>query len=811
MRSFGPAWAVALVVAALVRVGPARAQGRLTAVGLPEVGPNQVAVLTADHLVWDRPHGTIHARGNVVLVLGTAILTAPTLVYDQATRIARFDDGVKIVDGPRTVTARHFQLHLGTPEAAAADVLLVVSDPHHHLHLTARSLVRDGPHHFRARDVDFTPCACRPGHAPSWSLTAKRASIAQGQGAWLFWPTLHIKGVPVLPLPVIYLPLGRRRTGLLAPGFGWSGRSGFHIEEPLYLTLGRSYDATLTIGYYGGVGAQSVIGTTGHRIRPGVRGLEERLEFRYAPFRRTRGRLVLDQLYDTQVEDYLHPTTSPVRGSRLRLRWLNHTRFDGGGFGHAGSGFDVRADMVSDAALVSDLAVRLARREVGYLKSAARLHATAGDHVGLEVGAVYLQDLRRQTMVVNGLSVKRPLFGSVAHGAPFTFQQLPTAHAVLMPVPLGLGLSLGGAFHAIWWQPTGAAFDDAGADGLLPGDLGYCVPGSPGCMSAGEGNGRLDPGEQGPVLHGRVAADLSRAFHLGDVVAGRVRLGLRGDAWLDPAVGGAPTRSAHRFYPLVDVRLHTGLTRRFGNLVHRITPFVAWRFVPKVIEAGPIPRLDAFDDAISPAGEDELEVGADTRLTTGGRDLVSARLVQAVDLRLGGVGETELRARFLHPAGHVLQGTIAWSWQRDVVTYGDLGVSFAGPNRARLTAHLIYVDPQGSIFIRGGLDELFAAGAVAPPPLADPRLGGVPISVLDLGVNAPFPGGWRARVGLAMDTSASPVARPPQPAVGISYTSPCHCWGFGVVAVWPSGQASPELAFSLNLAGLGSVKTSTNP
>ena len=803
--------AVALVAAALVHSVPVRAQARLDAVALPEVGPGQVALLSADLLTWDRTHQVVTATGEVRLVLGKAVLTAPVLVYDQGTRIVRFGHGVKIVDGARTVTAEHLRLHLGTPEAVADQVDLLVASPKRHLHLTAVRLARDGARHFQADQVAVTACACGGGHAPSWRLTAKHASIAQGQGAWLYWTMLEVKNVPVLPLPILYLPLGPRRSGLLAPGFGWSGRSGFHLDEPVYLTLGRSFDLTFTPGWYSGVGAGSVQGTSGRPVRPGVKGFTGALELRYAPWRRTRGRVALSGIYDTQVEDYLHPATSHARGLRLRLRWLDHSRFDRGGFGVAGSGFDANVDLVSDAAYISDLAVRLASRERGYLRSSARLHATAGDHLGLELGGVWLQDLRLPTMVVNGLSVKRPLFGSTAQGVPFIFQQLPTAHATLMPVPLGLGLFADGALHGIWWQPTGAAFDDAGADGLLPGDLGYCVPGSAGCDSAGEGNGRLDPGEQGPVLHGRLAADVSRPFHAGNVLAGRVRLGLRGDAWLDPAVGGAPTRSATRLYPLIDVRLHTGLTRRFGALVHRIEPFVAWRYVPRVLQAGPIPSLDAFDNAVFAAGLDQLEVGADSRLTWHGQAVVVARLVQAVDLAGGTVGQTELTAHLRHPDGHTLEGTLAWDWHREVVTYGLLQLVFKGPGGAAASARLLYVDPQGSQFLRAGLDELFATGAVPPPPLADARLGGVPVSVLDLGVNAPFPSGWRVRLALELDTSASKLVRAPQPAVGIAYASPCKCWGFGVTAVWPSGQVSPELAFSLSLAGLGSVSSSTNP
>ncbi len=101
--------AVALVAAALVHSVPVRAQARLDAVALPEVGPGQVALLSANLLTWDRTHQVVTATGEVRLVLGKAVLTAPVLVYDQGTRIVRFGHGVKIVDGARTVTAEHLE------------------------------------------------------------------------------------------------------------------------------------------------------------------------------------------------------------------------------------------------------------------------------------------------------------------------------------------------------------------------------------------------------------------------------------------------------------------------------------------------------------------------------------------------------------------------------------------------------------------------------------------------------------------------------------------------------------------------------
>ena len=55
--------------------------------------------------------------------------------------------------------------------------------------------------------------------------------------------------VPVLVVPWLYLPLGERQTGLLLPVLGSTGASGFTVAQPLFITLGRSADATVTAEY----------------------------------------------------------------------------------------------------------------------------------------------------------------------------------------------------------------------------------------------------------------------------------------------------------------------------------------------------------------------------------------------------------------------------------------------------------------------------------------------------------------------------------------------------------------------------------
>src|SRR3546814_9428409 len=59
--------------------------------------------------------------------------------------------------------------------------------------------------------------------------------------------SLRVGKVPVLYVPWFPFPIdNRRRTGLLYPGIGSSGRNGFDYRQPIYLNLAPNYDATIT-------------------------------------------------------------------------------------------------------------------------------------------------------------------------------------------------------------------------------------------------------------------------------------------------------------------------------------------------------------------------------------------------------------------------------------------------------------------------------------------------------------------------------------------------------------------------------------
>lgn len=90
--------------------------------------------------------------------------------------------------------------------------------------------------------VLVTVCDC-PGPDP-WSVAARHVELVPDEvvrfrGGWL-----RVLDRRVVPLPAGSIPL-ERRSGLLAPSAGFA-YDGLRVQAPIYVTLGRSADATFT-------------------------------------------------------------------------------------------------------------------------------------------------------------------------------------------------------------------------------------------------------------------------------------------------------------------------------------------------------------------------------------------------------------------------------------------------------------------------------------------------------------------------------------------------------------------------------------
>ena len=93
--------------------------------------------------------------------------------------------------------------------------------------------------------VEYTTC---PPGSEDWLMRGKSINIDTNTGVGTArGMKLQFKGVPILYSPYISFPIGdARKTGLLTPEIGSSGRSGNELRVPWYWNIAPNYDATFT-------------------------------------------------------------------------------------------------------------------------------------------------------------------------------------------------------------------------------------------------------------------------------------------------------------------------------------------------------------------------------------------------------------------------------------------------------------------------------------------------------------------------------------------------------------------------------------
>jgi LPS-assembly protein len=187
-----------------------------------------------------------------------------------------------------------------------------------------------------------TYTTCDPSQ-PVWKLSAPQIEVDNDEGFGTARnAVLRIGKVPVLWAPSFKFPIDdRRKTGLLFPQLGMSGRNGFDYTQPIYLNLAPNYDDTLMPRYMS------------------RRGLMLDNEFRYL-YNGGRGELL----------------TAYIPNDKLRDRDRGRVMFSG--YHNVDSHWQARANLawVSDERYVEDFANRLVGVTASNLQSTVGLYGT---------------------------------------------------------------------------------------------------------------------------------------------------------------------------------------------------------------------------------------------------------------------------------------------------------------------------------------------------------------------------------------------------------------------------------------------------
>jgi LPS-assembly protein len=672
--------------------------------------PGKTALLTADVVQSEAAAQVLKAEGNVVLRSGGLLLRTAQLEYDTRSRQASAEGTFLLLDGNVALLGREGMLFFDSEgpaaiedaelmEKRAADVPLLLEATNaaavralgrNTFALKAGHLERIGRGKFLAKELRLTTCDCKD-NAPDLSISASSGDVELGERAILWWPIIQVKDVPVLPLPALYLPLSGRRTGLLFPRFGKSAQSGLFVDQPLFLTLGPSWDFTATPGYRFGVEEKDA-------TRVGSRGPRAEGELRWAPALGTSGRMLFAVIDDLHHDVDQGKFLEQPRGARGELIVRHSTE--------AASGLGAHADvnLVSDGYYLGDGAVDLTQDTRPYLSSQANVH-WRDSHVLASAATGWYQDINA------ALASPWPAHELFGREAPVSFQR-PLALAVDVP-RLRIAGPLQGALEltALRYQP------------IAP--LGGSAPANMLSLS------RLDASPS-------VAVPL---FQDGPVHLEAYAMG-RGDlsSYSSVSSGGPPTRSLTRARAGTGVWLGTELSRVFnGTLRHVIEPRLELRALTDVSVSGDASLIDDWPqgntpltrpvqypvDEFDPLGDGGVQGVASltTRIARKGRgDLFRLELGQGYGLTSGQASDLWIR---LDATPGLVSGTV--SARHDVARHrltslsGRLrlddgrGNSFAlGYDRlarGRQDVPLQPAKPGGTDQMRAGLDELFGLSA----------------------------------------------------------------------------------------------------
>ncbi len=241
-------WRTAVAAAALIVAGRARAADQslnLLDIDKLRTSTGEVTVDAAT-ITYDQASNVITAHGAVKVTRGDMVLTADTVRVHRATQLAEAEGNVVLKDPQGTVTADAMTLNL-VEETGALDTGSVFLNKNHY-QLTGSHFEKLPGQSYRIDSGRFTTCLCAGGGAPSWSVRGERINVdLEGYGR-VEHGAFEVNGTPILYFPYGLFPVRRdRQSGLLFPRFGYSNRRGFQFEQPLYLAINKSMDATLAL------------------------------------------------------------------------------------------------------------------------------------------------------------------------------------------------------------------------------------------------------------------------------------------------------------------------------------------------------------------------------------------------------------------------------------------------------------------------------------------------------------------------------------------------------------------------------------
>ncbi len=236
-------------------VGPAMAQGRgacetpsarelMTDSLLEQYGAGEEDVIELQAGEFEAALGeltTASMSGGVVLRRGNRLAGADTASYDPARRALDLTGGVRYEDPDSLVLSDSAEFAYDTGRIRFEGAQFEVGRDNARGAANVLEINQEG--RLQLAEVSYTTC---PPDSNDWIIEAGEIELDSQSGVGKARNVrLRFQGVPILYTPYLSFPItDARKSGILTPEIGSTGRSGNEISVPYYWNIAENYDVT---------------------------------------------------------------------------------------------------------------------------------------------------------------------------------------------------------------------------------------------------------------------------------------------------------------------------------------------------------------------------------------------------------------------------------------------------------------------------------------------------------------------------------------------------------------------------------------
>lgn len=223
--------------------------------------------LTADHMTHDNDRNIAWAWGKVVIELEDRVIKADKVKVNNKTGNGEAVGHVIITrsDGTR-LRAKRSRFNINNQQSRIFEVRGRLGDKYY---VKGEKVTRYSKVHYHAQKAQLTTCE---GKLPDWLFEAESMDIVRGDRVLFKKGIFKIRDIPILYIPIGYLPIDQeRKSGFLIPSWGSGGVEGVAFNNAYYWAIDKHSDATFSMDYSEN------------------RGFKPAIEYRYTPNSHTAG------------------------------------------------------------------------------------------------------------------------------------------------------------------------------------------------------------------------------------------------------------------------------------------------------------------------------------------------------------------------------------------------------------------------------------------------------------------------------------------------------------------------------------------